>query len=215
MPKISKKSKLQAITKMLQHAYPAPHCELKYSAPHELLIATRLSAQCTDKRVNAISPELFAAFPNIQKFATANISNIERIIKPCGLYKTKAADIKGMCIALIERHNETIPDNMESLLQLPGVGRKTANLILGELYGHPAVVADTHVIRLSNRLGLVSSKNAYKVETALRRQIPAAESLAFCHRLVRHGREVCKARTPNCGECILKEVCPITATIQS
>ena len=184
-----------------------PYCELNYNAPHELLIATRLSAQCTDKRVNATTPELFATFPGIREFSVADIRAIERIIRPCGFYKIKSADIKGICTALLENHNGVIPNDMDSLLKLPGVGRKTANLILGELYGQPAIVADTHVIRLSNRLGLVLSKDPYKVEMTLRELIPAAESLNFCHRLVLHGRAVCKARKPSCVQCKLKEVC--------
>ena len=195
------------IIKTLKRLYPNPHCELKFSQPHELLIATRLSAQCTDKRVNATTPELFKKFPTIEAFATADIKGIEAIVKPCGFYRVKSADIKGICIELLQKHNGVIPDDMETLLQLPGVGRKTANLILGELYGQPAIVADTHVIRLSNRLGLAFGKDAFKVETQLRKLIPDNDSLHFCHRMIQHGRAVCKARNPLCGECDLKEVC--------
>ncbi|MCL1788939.1 MAG: endonuclease III [Oscillospiraceae bacterium] len=196
-------TRINTIIRTLKRLYPSPRCELNYSrsTPHELLIATRLSAQCTDKRVNIVTPQLFAAFRTIADFANANVADIENIIKSCGLYKTKAADIKEICASLLENHGGVIPDNMDSLLELPGVGRKTANLILGELYGFPAVVADTHVIRLSNRLGLVSGKNAFKVEMSLREQLPPEESLHFCHRLVLHGREVCKARKPDCEKC--------------
>jgi endonuclease-3 len=180
---------------------------LDFSAPHELLIATRLSAQCTDKRVNIVTSELFAKYRSVEEFAAADISDIERIIKPCGLFRTKAASLKGICGEILENHGGAVPNSMESLLELPGVGRKTANLIMGELYGKPAIVADTHVIRLSNRLGLCREKDAYKVETALIKAIPREESLSFCHRLVFHGRNVCKARKPDCGKCKLSELC--------
>jgi endonuclease-3 len=200
-------TKINKIIGILKSSYPVPRCALNHSAPHELLIATRLSAQCTDKRVNATTPDLFGRFRTIHDFAAAEVADIEHIVKPCGLYKTKAADIKAMCRILLEKHDGVIPNTMESLLELPGVGRKTANLILGELYGLPAVVADTHVIRLSNRLGLAESKDAYKVEMALLKQIPPSESLSFCHRLVLHGRAVCKARNPACIECELRSLC--------
>lgn len=203
------KIRVKNITDILERLYPEPKCELIYSAPHELLIATRLSAQCTDKRVNAVTPVLFEKYRSVREFAAADVPEIENIIKPCGLYKTKAADIKSMCAALADVHDCRVPDNMDELLKLSGVGRKTANLILGELYGLPAVVADTHVIRLSNRLGLVCSKDAYKVETALRELLPPTESLYFCHRLVLHGRAVCKAKNPDCGNCGLSGLCPI------
>jgi len=199
-------NKLNSIIEILKRDFPAPLCMLDYSKPYQLLIAARLSAQCTDKRVNMITPGLFAEFRDIEAFAAADVTEIERIVKPCGLYRTKAADIKGMCAALLE-NGGVIPDNMEALLELPGVGRKTANLLLGELYGKPAIVADTHVIRLSNRLGLVSGKDAHKVELALRKLLPPEESLAFCHRLVLHGRAVCKARNPACSDCSLQKVC--------
>jgi endonuclease-3 len=175
---------------------------LDYALPHELLIAARLSAQCTDKRVNMVTPALFAAFPTIADFAAADVVDIEGLVRTCGLYKTKAASIKGMCAALCELGG-VIPDDIDALLKLPGVGRKTANLIVGELYGKPAIVADTHVIRLSNRLGLANTTDAGKVEFALRGIVPESESMAFCHRLVLHGRRVCKARNPDCGACAL------------
>jgi endonuclease-3 len=177
---------------------------LDYSAPHELLIAARLSAQCTDKRVNAITPRLFARYRTTGEFAEAELAELEALVKPCGLFRTKAASIKAMCQLLGE---ERVPCDMDELLQLPGVGRKTANLIRGELYGKPAIVADTHVIRLSNRLGLAASKNPLKVEKTLREIIPAEESMAFCHRLVLHGRRVCRARNPGCTNCPLSPQC--------
>jgi endonuclease-3 len=203
---MNKNKKIEFIAKKLEQIYPEVRCMLNYSAPHELLIATRLSAQCTDKRVNLITPVLFDKFRSLDDFAAADVLQIEKIVKPCGLFRTKAADIKGMCVVLSNMNN-IIPDEMEKLLELPGVGRKTANLILGELYGKPAVVADTHVIRLSNRLGLVSSENPLKVELSLKKLLKPTQSLAFCHRLVHHGRNVCKARSPDCNGCELKEVC--------
>ncbi|MCL1831447.1 MAG: endonuclease III [Oscillospiraceae bacterium] len=201
---------IQPIIAALKHAYPEPRCELNYNAdaPHELLIAARLSAQCTDKRVNQVTPALFEKFQCVEDFAVADVSEIEQLVKTCGLYKTKAASIKAMCEALVANHSGEIPQDMDALLQLSGVGRKTANLIRGELFGKPAIVADTHVIRLSNRLGLVSgTKDAYKVEVALREFVPESESMAFCHRLVLHGRAVCNARKPDCMVCMLQEHC--------
>jgi endonuclease-3 len=195
------------IIKILKQLYPAPYCELNYSAPHELLIAARLSAQCTDKRVNATTAALFDRFTKLKAFAEADIAEIEKIIKPCGLYKTKAASIKGMCQILCEEYDGIIPCEMDELLKLPGVGRKTANLILGELYDKPAIVADTHVIRLSGRLGLAKGDDPYKVEKTLKEIIPQSESLHFCHRLVLHGRRVCKARKPDCQVCGLNIEC--------
>jgi len=200
-----KNERIKLIIAVLTREYPTAACSLTHNAPHELLIATRLSAQCTDKRVNAVTPLLFAEFPNIESLANADIARIEEIIKPCGLYKTKAADIKGIAAALL---GKDMPEEMDELLRLPGIGRKTANLIRGELFGKPAIVADTHVIRLSYRLGLCDcANNAEKTENALLKIIPPKESLSFCHRLVLHGRAVCKARSPKCGYCALFEWC--------
>jgi len=204
---MKQQNKINKIIKTLKQEYSAPKCMLDHSLPHELLIAARLSAQCTDKRVNIIVPELFAKYCSIEDFAAADVIEIENIIKPCGLYRTKAADIKAMCQMLLLKYGGIIPSEIEQLLELPGVGRKTANLIIGELYGKPAIVTDTHVIRLSNRLGLAAGKDAYKIEMMLVKAIPPEESMAFCHRLVLHGRSVCKARNPGCGNCILKETC--------
>ena len=174
----------------------------------QLLIATRLSAQCTDVRVNQVSGELFDTFKTADDFANADVTDIERIIKPCGLYKTKARDIKNMCAMLTEKLGGNIPDSIDGLTALPGVGRKTANLVVGEVFSKPAVVADTHCIRLSNRLGLCDTKDPAKVEKALRALLPSEESLGFCHRLVYHGRRVCTARSPACSGCILRPICP-------
>jgi len=207
-------TRVKLIIEALKREYPEAVCSLNYNAPHELLIATRLSAQCTDKRVNAVTPALFREFPNVAAFAEASVSRVEELIKTCGLYKTKAADVVGIARALLDvSETGEIPESMDELLKLPGIGRKTANLIRGELFGKPAIVADTHVIRVSERLGLCDCKrDAYKTELALKKIIPEEESLAFCHRLVLHGRAVCLARNPKCGECALmrKKLCKNT-----
>jgi endonuclease-3 len=200
-------NKIKKIISILAELYPNPVCALLYGEPHELLIAARLSAQCTDKRVNLVTPALFARFGDVGAFACADVGEVEEIIRSCGLYKTKAKDIVLMCRLLHENYGGVIPDSLDELLRLPGIGRKTANLLAGTLYGKPAVVTDTHVIRLSNRLGLAASKNPVKVENALRALIPERESLNFCHRLVFYGREVCKAQRPLCGNCALKKYC--------
>lgn len=201
------KQKSAKIINLLKKEYPEVKCALTYSKPHELLIATRLSAQCTDKRVNLVTPDMFARFPEISDYADAKISDVEEFIKSCGLYKVKAKDIVEMCKMLRDTYNSTVPDTIEELIKLPGVGRKTANLICGDLYGKPAYVCDTHVIRLSNRLGLAKGKDAASVEKQLRAIIPPEESLNFCHRLVWHGRLVCNARKPECEKCCLCEIC--------
>ncbi len=202
------KEKAAEIILLLKSEYPDVKCALTYSKPHELLIATRLSAQCTDKRVNMVTPDMFEKFPTIKAFAEADISEIEECIKSCGLYKTKAKDISQMCKILHTEYNDIVPDSIEELIKLPGVGRKTANLICGDLYGKPAYVCDTHVIRLTNRLGLADSNDAYSVEKRLMSVVPPEESLNFCHRLVWHGRLVCGARKPRCSECVLNKLCP-------
>ena len=192
---------------LLKSEYPDVKCALTYVKPHELLIATRLSAQCTDKRVNLVTPALFERFPNVEAFADAEVSEIEEYIKSCGLYHTKANDISLMCKDLRDRFGGTVPDTIEELVTLPGVGRKTANLIVGDLYGKPALVCDTHVIRLTNLIGLCDSKDAAKVERQLAKLVPPEEGLNLCHRLVWHGRLVCIARRPQCDKCCLKDVC--------
>lgn len=191
----------------LKQIYPEVYCALEYSAPHELMIATRLSAQCTDKRVNLVTKELFRKYKSVGDFADADISEVTELIRACGLGNTKARDIVSACEKLRREFGGTIPDSMDGLLSLPGVGRKSANLLLGELYQKPAVVTDTHVIRLSNRLGLAETTDPKKVEDILRELIPAKESLAFCHRLVFHGRSVCTARNPRCEFCTLNDIC--------
>lgn len=201
------KEKALAVISLLAEEYPNVKCALDYSAPHELLIATRLSAQCTDKRVNMVTPELFREFPTISAFADADIEQVENIVKPCGLYHTKAKDIVLMCRMLRDKYDGVVPDSIEELIKLPGVGRKTANLIVGDLYGKPCMMCDTHVIRLTNKLGFAKGKDAVQVEKQLRKIIPPEEGLKFCHRLVHHGRGVCTARRPDCADCILSGLC--------
>lgn len=204
---MNKKKKTLEIISLLKNEYPDVKCALVYTKPHELLIATRLSAQCTDKRVNMVTPAMFERFPTIEAFANAQVSEIEEYIKSCGLYKTKAKDISEMCKILHEKYDDTVPDTIDELTKLPGVGRKTANLICGDLYGKPALVCDTHVIRLTNRLGLTDRKDAAKVEKQLAEVVPPDEGLMLCHRLVWHGRLVCNARKPECERCRLKHIC--------
>lgn len=204
---MTKKQKALKVIEILRAEYPDVKCALTYSQPHELLIATRLSAQCTDKRVNLVTPDLFARFDSIKAFAEAEVTEIEEYIKSCGLYRTKAKDISEMCKILHEEYNDTVPDSIEELTKLPGVGRKTANLICGDLFGKPALVCDTHVIRLTNRLGLSDTKDAGKVEKQLSAVVPPEEGLMLCHRLVWHGRLVCDARKPKCELCNLRDLC--------
>lgn len=191
----------------LEIEYPEPECSLVYKDPLQLLIATRLAAQCTDKRVNLVTPVLFSRYITVYDFANANISHIEIYIKSCGLYKTKARDIVAMCQKLISDYNGKVPDTIEELIKLPGVGRKTANLIIGDVFNKPAVVVDTHCIRITGRLGFHSTKNAAKIERILRELLPPDKSNNFCHRLVMHGRIVCKAQNPKCELCCLKAIC--------
>lgn len=204
---MTKKQRAEAVSQLLKKEYPEVKCALNYTRPHELLIATRLSAQCTDVRVNMVTPALFERFKSIEDFAAADVSEVEEYIKSCGLFKTKAADIVNMCVMLRDKYDSTVPDTIEELVTLPGVGRKTANLIVGDLYKKPAVVCDTHVIRLSNRIGLADSTDAAKVERQLAALLPPEESLDFCHRLVWHGRGVCSARKPVCDTCAISEYC--------
>lgn len=205
--RMTKKSRAAEVIRLLKAEYPEVKCALVYSKPHELLIATRLSAQCTDVRVNLVTPALFKKFPTVDAFAAADVKDVEKLIKSCGLFHTKAQDIVNMCAAIRDTYGGKVPDSIEELVKLPGVGRKTANLIVGDLYGKPAMVCDTHVIRLSNRLGLAEGKDAVQAEKQLRAIVPAEEGLNLCHRLVWHGRGVCSARSPKCGECVLQSCC--------
>ena len=201
------KEKAARATELLEQRYPDAVCSLEYTVPHELMIATRLAAQCTDARVNTVTPELFAKYPTVDAFAQADVEDIERIIYPCGFFRTKAADIVAACKMLRDEFGGRVPDELDSLLRLPGIGRKTANLILGDVYGKPAVVCDTHCIRICGRLGLTATKDPYKCELRLRELLDPQRSNDFCHRLVLFGRDVCTARSPKCGECPLRELC--------
>ncbi len=191
----------------LKKDYPDAICSLDAENPVQLIIATRLSAQCTDARVNLVTPKLFAKYPALEDYASAKLEDVEEIVRPCGFYHMKAKDIIGMAKMLIDEYGGVVPDTIDELVRLPGVGRKTANLIVGDVYKKPAVVADTHLIRISNRLGLVKTKDPYKVEMELKKLLPPEESNDFCHRCVLHGRAVCDARKPKCEICNLRSVC--------
>ncbi len=201
--------KVQQIIAILKARYPDALCALRYEKDYELMIAVRLSAQCTDARVNLVTPGLFAAYPTLEAMAAADISDVENHVHSCGFYKHKARDIVLACQMLLDEYGGKVPDSMEKLLKLPGVGRKTANLLLGDLYGTPgSVVCDTHCIRICGRLGLSHGKEPEKVEAQLRAILPPEESSDFCHRIVLFGREVCTARNPKCDECPLAIHCP-------
>lgn len=193
---------------LLEAEYPMADCTLEYNKDYELLFSVRLAAQCTDERVNKITPALFAAYPSLEAFAQADVSDVEEYIRSCGFFRAKAKDIVGSAKMLLSDFGGRVPDNMDDLLKLPGVGRKTANLILGDIFKAPgAVVVDTHCIRLTNRLGLVNVKEPVKIEKALRVVLPPDKSSDFCHRLVIHGRAVCTARNPACADCCLRDIC--------
>jgi endonuclease-3 len=204
---MNKKEKISIIIERLKNIYPDTRCTLDYDEAYKLLISVRLAAQCTDARVNQTVPDLFAAYPTIDALAGATVDAVESIIRPCGLGKSKARDIVACMQMLRDIYNYHVPDTMEELLKLPGVGRKSANLILGDIYGKPAIVTDTHCIRLSNRLGLSKSTLPAKVEQDLRRIVPPSEGNALCHRFVDHGRAVCTARNPHCDDCTLRDIC--------
>ncbi|MEE1125733.1 MAG: endonuclease III [Acutalibacteraceae bacterium] len=191
----------------LKAEYPDAICSLVYTDPLQLLIATRLAAQCTDARVNMVTPKLFEVYKNVEEFANADVADVEELIKSCGLYKTKARDIVAMSIALRDNFNGAVPDTIEELITLPGIGRKTANLIVGDIFNKPAVVVDTHCIRITGKLGFHNIKDAVKIERLLRNLLPPEESNDFCHRIVLHGRAVCTARSPKCELCCMKDFC--------
>ena len=202
------KEKVRAIIDSLNRRYPDALCALHYKKDYELMISVRLAAQCTDARVNLVTPALFAAYPTLEALANADIADIEKYIHSCGFYRQKAKDIVLACQMLIREYGSKVPDTMEDLLRLPGVGRKTANLLLGDLYGVPgSVVCDTHCIRICGRLGLSKGKEPEKVEKQLRKILPPEESSDFCHRIVLLGRDICTARNPQCGQCPLSMFC--------
>lgn len=191
----------------LKQEYPDAICSLTYTDPLQLLIATRLSAQCTDARVNMVTPALFERFPTVEDFAGARYDEVAEYVKSCGLYKTKSKDIVEMCKKLRDDFGGEVPDTIEALTTLPGVGRKTANLICGDVFGKPAVVVDTHCIRITTKLGLHKQTDPKKIETELKKLLPPEESNDFCHRLVLHGRAVCTARSAKCAGCCMNEFC--------
>ncbi len=204
---MTKKQRAALAVEALKKEYPDALCSLTYTKPLELLIATRLSAQCTDARVNMVTPALFARFPTLDDFIAGTVEEIEQYVRTCGLYKTKARDIHAMCVKLKEDYGGIVPDSIEELVKLPGVGRKTANLVAGDIYHKPAVVTDTHCIRICGRLGISEGKEPFKVEKQLRAVLSMDESNNFCHRLVLHGRAVCTARSPKCELCCMKDFC--------
>ena len=200
--------KVCAIIDILKDRYPDAPCALHYKKDYELMIAVRLSAQCTDARVNLVTPALFKKYPTLEAMANADITDVENLVHSCGFYKHKARDIVLGCRMLLEEYDGKVPDTMEKLLRIPGVGRKTANLLLGDLYGTPgSVVCDTHCIRICGRLGLSQGKEPEKVERQLRAILPPEESSDFCHRIVLFGRDCCSSQRPKCGECPLTMFC--------
>lgn len=204
---MTKKERAMLLVEGLKEMYPEAICSLTAENPFELLVATRLSAQCTDARVNLVTPALFSKYRTLDDYVNADVKDIEEIIHSCGFYHGKARDIIEMAKGVRDRFGGVVPDNIEDLTSLQGVGRKTANLIVGDVYKKPAVVADTHLIRLTNRMGLVSTKDPKKVEMELKKILPPEESNDFCHRCVLHGRAVCTARKAYCEKCLLNGVC--------
>lgn len=204
---MTKKERALLAVEALKKKYPDSICSLNAENPLQLIIATRLSAQCTDARVNLVTPALFEKYKTVEDFANADIAEVEELVHSCGFYRAKARDIIGMCRKMISDFGGEVPDTIEKLTSLPGVGRKTANLIMGDVYKQPAVVADTHLIRISNLLGLVETKDPLKVEMQLRKILPEEESNDFCHRCVLHGRDTCVSGRPKCGECEMQSFC--------
>lgn len=206
---MTKKQRTLEVIERLKTIYPETHCTLDYDSAWKLLVSVRLAAQCTDARVNIVVEKLFEKYPDVNALANAPVEEIECIVRPCGLSNSKARDISGCMKMLRDTYNSVVPDTMEELLLLPGVGRKSANLILGDVYGKPAIVTDTHCIRLVNRIGLVDGiKEPGKVEKELWKLVPPEEGNDFCHRLVDHGRTICTARTtPFCEACVLNDIC--------
>lgn len=204
---MTKKERALAAAKALEELYPDALCALNYTEGYELMIAGRLSAQCTDKRVNIVTEDLFKKYPTLEAFANADVDELAEIIKPCGLYRTKAKSIVEMAQQLLALGGK-IPDNIEELTKLSGIGRKTANLIMGDIHHKPAIVADTHFIRITGRLGLSSGKDPIKVEAEMRKIVPPEISSDFCHRVVLFGRDICSARAPKCLECPMISFCP-------
>lgn len=206
---MTKKELTLEVIRRLKTAYPDSDCTLDYEEPWKLLVSVRLAAQCTDARVNVVVQDLYKKFPTVEALANATVDEIEAIVHPCGLGKSKARDISACMKILHTEYHDQVPDDFDKLLALPGVGRKSANLVMGDVFGKPAIVTDTHCIRLSNRIGLVDGiKDPKKVEMELWKLVPPEEGNGLCHRLVDHGREVCTARTrPYCDRCVLDDIC--------
>ena len=204
---MTKKQRALNAIEVLKKEYPEAICSLNASNPFELLVAVRLSAQCTDARVNLVTPALFEKYKTLDDYCNADVKDIEKIIHSCGFYKSKAESIIDMAKGVRDRFGGVVPDNIEDLITLNGVGRKTANLIVGDIYGKESIVVDTHMIRISNRIGLVTDKNPKKIEFALKKIIPADEGSDFCHRIVLFGRDICSARKPKCDECPMEFNC--------
>lgn len=204
---MTKKERALKAVEILKEIYPDAICSLEAGNAFELLVATRLSAQCTDARVNLVTPALFARYKTIEDYAAADIKDIENYIHSCGFYRAKAESIISMAQKILSDFGGVVPDNIEDLTTLPGVGRKTANLIVGDVYGKPAVVVDTHCIRISNRIGLVNEKDPKKIELELKKLLPPEESSDFCHRIVLFGRDICPARKPKCEQCPMSDYC--------
>ena len=204
---MSQTEKCKKIISILKKIYPDPHCTLNYKNAFELLVSTRLAAQCTDKRVNLTTPNLFSKYPDVYSMAKANLADVEKIVKPCGFFKTKAKDIINLSKKIAENFDGNVPGSMEELTSLPGIGRKTANVILAEIFHKPAIVVDTHFMRITRRLGFHDLKDAAKIEFLMKKIVPENESSDFSHRLVAHGREICKALNPKCELCEIKNFC--------
>ena len=207
---MTKKERALKAIEALKELYPEAICSLNASNPFELLVATRLSAQCTDARVNLVTPALFERYKTVEDYAAADVKDIEKYIHSCGFYKSKAESIVGMAQKILSDFGGEVPDNIEDLTTLPGVGRKTANLIVGDVYHKESIVVDTHMIRISNRIGLVSVKDPVKIEMALKKVVPAEEGSDFCHRIVMFGRDICSARKPKCDICPMEFNCKKT-----
>lgn len=209
MAKKAKTSDVTRILRRLRKQYPDAECALNYETPVQLLVATILSAQCTDERVNMVTAELFRRYPTAADLARAPLKSLEKLVQSTGFFRNKAKNIKGCCTALVERYDGEVPQDLEALVELPGVGRKTANVVLGTAFGlATGVVVDTHVSRISRRLGLTQQKDPVKIERDLMEQLPRKEWVMFSHRVIHHGRQVCKARKADCENCNLKNVCP-------
>ena len=204
---MTKKERALNAIEVLKKEYPEAICSLNASNPFELLVAVRLSAQCTDARVNIVTPALFERYKTVEDYAAADVKDIEKIIHSCGFYKSKAESIIDMAKGVRDRFGGTVPDNIEDLTTLNGVGRKTANLIVGDVYGKESIVVDTHMIRIANRIGLVTEKDPKKIEFALKKIVPANEGSDFCHRIVLFGRDICSARKPKCDICPMEFNC--------